>query len=301
MYVPQGAAGGITKLSELEINVDKDWERKGIFNIKEVAQGMVIGDIVQHDGAKLVKLSPGTPSYVLTSEGAGKVIVWAPGGTYYERFFPVSILGSHAEAVVVPQLINKSALIATSESDTQIPTQSPALTTSRFVATVTPQNISKTASPGTQLANERTYPISGAVADDGGVQTDETIAANNDTANDMTLLPAVPAVNDAYYFAYGSTFGKIRLNQGTAGAGEWTIVWEYWNGTTWAGLSNVNDETNGFRASGHKFITFDVPGDWATTTVAGLGPYYWVRSRMTTYTSITTQPLGTRAWIVLTV
>jgi hypothetical protein len=292
---------GISKLSELEIDADKDWQGKGIFNIKEVAQSMGIGDIVQHDGARLVKLPPGVANYVLTSEGSGKLVTWAPGGTYYERYFPVSVESGVFAAVVSPQLVAKTAPMATSRTETQVPTKSPAVASSVAASVVTASSITKTASPGRQLINELTYPVSGAVADDGGVQTDETTAANNPTENDMTLLPAVPAVNDAYYFAYSATFGKVRLNQGTAGAGEWTIVWEYWNGTIWTGLSNVNDETNGFRASDHNFITFDVPGDWATTTVAGLGPYYWVRARVATYTSITTQPLGIQVWIVLTV
>ena len=51
--------GGISKLSELEIDADKDWQTKGISNIREIVQGMGIGDAVQHDGARLVKLSPG--------------------------------------------------------------------------------------------------------------------------------------------------------------------------------------------------------------------------------------------------
>jgi len=36
--------------------------------------------------------------------------------------------------------------------------------------------------------------LGGAVADDGGTQTDETTAANDATTDDMTLLPASPAV-----------------------------------------------------------------------------------------------------------
>ena len=97
MYYPQGYGAGISKLSELEIDVDKDWAEKGIFNIKEVAQGMGIGDILQHNGSILAKLAAGTANYVLTSEGPNKMVVWAPGGSYYFRYFPVSIFSSHAE------------------------------------------------------------------------------------------------------------------------------------------------------------------------------------------------------------
>jgi hypothetical protein len=294
--------GGISKLSELEIDADKDWQGKGIANIKEVVAGMAIGDILQHDGMKLVRLPPGTANYVLTSEGPAHPVTWAPGGTYYERYLPVSMESAHAEGVVSPIVILKSVPVAIS-LNYPTATKQPSVGLSRVVGVITPVNVAKAASPASQLINERTYPLSGAVADDGGVQNDETVPANEDTANDMTLLPTVPAINDAYYFAYGATFERIRLSQGTRGIGTWTVVWEYWNGGGWAGLSGVDDPTGGFKpaTAGTYKISWIVPGDWAATTVAGLGPFYWVRARVTAYTSVTTQPKGNRAWIYQTV
>lgn len=138
----------------------------------------------------------------------------------------------------------------------------------------------------------------GAVADDGGVQTDETIASNDATANDMTLLPAVPAVNDAYCFGAADPFDLLRIQIGTAGAGTWTIVWEYYNGSTWASPSNVSDGSNGFRNSGAQDIKFDRPSDWAKTTVKTISAY-WLRARVSAYTSITTQPKGTQSWLAI--
>ena len=41
-----GGGGGITKLSELTIDADKDWQQKGITNIKEIASSMAQGDMV---------------------------------------------------------------------------------------------------------------------------------------------------------------------------------------------------------------------------------------------------------------
>ncbi len=139
-------------------------------------------------------------------------------------------------------------------------------------------------------------PLIMAVADDGGVQTDETIKANDETANDMILLPAVPAVNDAYYFLSNWQFDTVRINIGTQGAGTWTIVWEYWNGSTWTVLSGVTDGTSGFKAAaGNHDVTFTVPTDWAITEVKGINGYA-IRARVSAYTSITTQPKGTQAW-----
>jgi hypothetical protein len=139
--------------------------------------------------------------------------------------------------------------------------------------------------------------VSGAVAEDGGAQTDETTQANNATPNDMTLLPSVPAINDAYYFGHPALWDWLRLNIGTAGAGVWTIVWEYWNGTIWAGLADVSDGTSHFGNAGMNDVTFTRPGDWAVTDVGGIVGLYWIRARVSTYTSIVTQPLGTQAWI----
>lgn len=294
MYIPQGLGVGITKLSELEIDADKDWQAKGIFNIKELASGMGIGDILQHNGSILAKFSPGTANYVLTSEGPGKIVVWAPGGTYFYRYFPVSIDISHAEGVVIPKEIGKTIIVASALSY-PTPTKTPEMTLGKVVTVVTPKESAKTISPATQAINYLNHLLGGAVADDGGSQTDETTAANNDTPNDMTLLPAIPAINDAYYFGDNVTFPRLRLIISTAGAGIWNGIWEYWNGTIWTGLSGVSDPTNAFRIAGDHQITWTEPGDWALTTILAMN-LYWVRFRITDYTSVTTQPLGQRSW-----
>ena len=119
----------------------------------------------------------------------------------------------------------------------------------------------------------------------------------NATPNDMTLLPAVPAVNDAYYFGHSALWDWLRLNIGTAGVGVWTIVWEYWNGATWAGLPDISDGTSHFGNAGTHEVAFTRPGDWAVTNVGGIAGLYWIRARVSSYTSIVTQPLGTQAWI----
>lgn len=137
--------------------------------------------------------------------------------------------------------------------------------------------------------------LGGAVADDGGTTTDETTEANDDTADDMTLLPSSPATGDAYYFGFSQTYDDIRIDISTAGAGTWDIVWEYYDGASWVSLSNVTDGTNDFRNSGVNEVSWDVPIDWSTTSVGGISGLYWVRGRLDTFSSISTQPLGTRA------
>ena len=135
------------------------------------------------------------------------------------------------------------------------------------------------------------------LCDDGGVIVNDTTDANDAGANDVNLLPAVPAVNDALYIGYRHPFSLARINIGTAGAGTWTVTWEYYNGISWAALPGISDGTTGFKAgTGNKDVTWTVPNDWAKTTVDGLNAY-WARGRVSAYTSVTTQPLGTQMWI----
>lgn len=139
--------------------------------------------------------------------------------------------------------------------------------------------------------------MKGAIADDGGTQTDETTEANDATANDMTLLPAIPAVDDAYYFGSDEPFHKLRINIGTNGDGVWVITWEYYNGA-WVTISDVVDGTNGFKAgTGNKEVSFSPPSDWTKTTIQSINAF-WIRARVTTGdASPTSQPLGTQCWI----
>ncbi len=139
--------------------------------------------------------------------------------------------------------------------------------------------------------------LDGAQADDGGAFTNELTASRNGTANDITLLPAVPAPNDAYYFGSASTFSKLYINVGTAGVGTWDIVWEFWNGSTWTtptvtATSNVQN----FKTDGLTSLSFSVLTNWTTTAVNGV-TLYWIRARVDTYSAVTTQPKGTEAWV----
>ena len=147
------------------------------------------------------------------------------------------------------------------------------------------------------LAQKLSEGLLGAVTDDGGVQVNETVAANNATANDIHLTPAVPTVNDAFYFGYEFLFTALRINVGTNGVGTWTIIWEYWNGSAWAALPGITDGTTGFTAgTGNKDVTWTIPSNWAKTEVLGITGY-WIRARVSAYTAVTTQPLGTQSWV----
>ena len=68
---------GVTRLSQLEIDADKDWGGYGVSNVKELASGMQRGDILQRgDSGVLEKLSPGPIGFEITSNGPGHEVDW---------------------------------------------------------------------------------------------------------------------------------------------------------------------------------------------------------------------------------
>ena len=68
--------GGITRLSELTIDADKNWLVKGISNIREVAAALTVGDMILSNGAVIVALNPGSIGTVLTTQGLGALPIW---------------------------------------------------------------------------------------------------------------------------------------------------------------------------------------------------------------------------------
>ncbi len=156
-----------------------------------------------------------------------------------------------------------------------------------------------TAAPLRDILASVYHLVDAAVADDGGVMTTETTAAINSTANDMHLLPAVPAVNDAFYFLFdpvaASGTHTLLLNITTAGVGTWTFAWEHWNGSAYVAVTGLTDNTVAFTASGYKTVLFTTT-NWASTTVNSIAGYP-LRARVATYSAVTTQPLGGQAWL----
>lgn len=138
-------------------------------------------------------------------------------------------------------------------------------------------------------------------ADDGGAYTNLATEFNEATADDVPVLPATPANDDAIYFGHASkTFARVDLNLTTDGDGTWTITYQYWDGDSWEDLSDVVDGTSGFVAGGTGWMTisFTEPEDWARCTVDGvLG--YWIRGVVSGYSAVTTQPTAGQGYIVV--
>lgn len=127
------------------------------------------------------------------------------------------------------------------------------------------------------------------ITDDGGLYVDETTPWSEGTDDDVEVLPATPATDDAVYFGSSSKFNQIDFDLSTAGDGTWTITWEYWNGSAWSALAGVTDGSTGFTVADDVTVTFTVPSDWAKNTVDG-NNMYWVRARVSAFTSVSTAP-----------
>lgn len=138
------------------------------------------------------------------------------------------------------------------------------------------------------------FRLTSAQADDGGVFTDQTDAANDIAAADMLLLPGSPGVGDAYYFGAQTPFRELTITLSQAGAGDYTLVWEYWTGAAWAAIAGLHDGTYAFSQDGS--VTFTPPLGWAVAAVNGV-PAYHVRARLSAFTSMSSQPLGQTAFV----
>lgn len=133
--------------------------------------------------------------------------------------------------------------------------------------------------------------------DDGGVFVDDTADATNDTVNDVDPWPAVPAVDDAVYFGAANTFQFVRIVVGTQGSTVMTVLWEYWDGDSWETLTMDQQNVVDFDEAVATYLNhWDVPSDWALTTVDSQSAY-WVRARVSAFTSHTTNALLTQIWV----
>ena len=133
--------------------------------------------------------------------------------------------------------------------------------------------------------------VKGAAQDDGGVFTNYTPEAQSSATNDVILLPAVPVADDAFYFGFDIPAGMATVDVDQAGVGTWAVTWEYYNGSSWTALSGVDDRTSAFSVLGRNIVTWTVPADWSTTTIVSISAY-WVRARVSSFTSLSTQPKG---------
>ena len=138
------------------------------------------------------------------------------------------------------------------------------------------------------------------VIDDGGVFADYYAQAIDETGqSDVPLAPTPPAVGDAVMFGYAEQFSEVELRIDTPGEGDWTVVWEFWDGLSWSPFQAnvIDDPTSGFRPAepGTYTVKFELPLAWQTipSPVSGI-PLYFVRARYASVVSVTTEPAAGR-------
>ena len=68
---------GVTDLSQIEIDADKDWNGKEISNVASILAGMAQGDIVYYNGSTLARLPAGSPGHNLQCQGTGNNPRWS--------------------------------------------------------------------------------------------------------------------------------------------------------------------------------------------------------------------------------
>lgn len=143
-------------------------------------------------------------------------------------------------------------------------------------------------------------PLKSCQYDDGGAFTDYTTNANSSATADFYPVAATPAVNDAIYFGSDVPFNQLNIIGSTQGAGTWTNVFEYYSsvGPGWVDCSDT-DGTTSWKAAVtvHQAVTWTPSANWIKTTINGVEAYY-LRSRVSAYTSITTRPILTQAHVI---
>lgn len=112
--------------------------------------------------------------------------------------------------------------------------------------------------------------------DDNGSFTNHSLAAQN-YDRDTLSLASLSATQDYLYLGLYKKFHSVYVEMSTPNDAAKTFTVQYYNGSTWASVTNLTDDTKGFSRSG--FLRFDPnPTDWAATTINSTEKY-WVRLR----------------------
>jgi hypothetical protein len=110
----------------------------------------------------------------------------------------------------------------------------------------------------------------------------------DDTTWQMFGDGANTETNDCVYFGrVDSVFSQLTHNISVAAVYTATLAWEYWNGSAWTSFVPATDSD--LKSTGGQSITWGDLAGWATTNINGTTAY-WIRRRITAFTSWTTLP-----------
>lgn len=119
------------------------------------------------------------------------------------------------------------------------------------------------------------------------------------------ILGSAAAVNKAAYFGSNSNDTNVPGGPFTSlvfdisqGAANITVVWEYWNGSTWATLT-TQDNTDQFRNEGVNSVSWTLPTSWTAVAVNSVTGY-WVRARISAVSSGSRTPIQANRYVYTT-
>ncbi|UCE38522.1 MAG: lamin tail domain-containing protein [Thermoplasmata archaeon] len=119
--------------------------------------------------------------------------------------------------------------------------------------------------------------------DDLSIYLDISLPLTLDDLFGISMLPPLPAIDDACVFGRPAQFDGILVDMNILGTADGSITWEYWNGVAWLPLA-VTDNTNEFSIN-WQTISWTPPGDWTAGSGGSLPPsasnFYYVRARFT--------------------
>ena len=295
---------GAAKLSQLTIDADKNWNGKGLSNLKALAAGMVAGDlIIKGPGGVLVRLPPGVANTVLTSAGPGSLPTWSPGGLYFNRYIPETVLIDVAQVKRDINFSNSLSVVLANPNLFQAHIDDPA-DLIRLLAPELDAGLNHAT-----MVPDHTKQVNGAIGSDlsmlcggfveetaAGVQADKTTQARGGSAGDLNLCPMSDNALDKVYIGSNLPFRRMWIDYGVAGAGNWSNMTYYWNGV-WTAVAAEDDATSSFQAAaGIRRINWTMPGDWVKNTIQGMD-VYWVMIRTDNFVNRTTKPLGSQIWV----
>lgn len=148
-----GAKPGVAKLSELEIDQDKDWNLRGIFNLKEVVLNMAFADMIYRGGVVLApvlkSLGSGYSGQVLHTAGhaASPFWDWPPGYNPLEPKYYCEILVQAFLEIAAPHTKGMDNPITTDLVASPTPLEQAEVGLSKSLASLTPDQSKSIASP----------------------------------------------------------------------------------------------------------------------------------------------------------
>jgi hypothetical protein len=114
---------------------------------------------------------------------------------------------------------------------------------------------------------------------DGAAYTDNTTEADS---LDGTPFATIADAGDYLYLGKATPFEQVYIDFATPGA-YGAVVVKYWNGTAWAAVSGLAGAAAALAADG--VMSWDLPVDWAITTVNGYAGYFIQISATTPWTT----------------